>query len=478
MGMRYFFLVYRIAFAAIVCFSSAASQTIARQASKPIAELLVAFNPVRSGSVWRRSDENRSRLRSISLMATTERDRTKVALAQRSSSRHAGSRVATKNSWKGSALQGQKDHYTHQVQGSMKRQPLSSRDEQQGELTSAEDTGRLEGTLLMVLVAILWGSNFPAVKATLDAGLPGSVAGALRFSVAALALLPLLKSDKPLPREFVIGGFECGACLALGYIAQSLALHDLPAGAVAFIASLQVVLVPVIETVFFNSPFTSRLALAAGLCVGGVGLLEMGGMTPSADVSGENLGLMATALALLQPVGFGASYIRIEQLMKKFPENGLQLSSLQLISNAAIALSWCALDKFVLSGQSGAAFDLSALGQLAVVGGILYTGLISTALTVLLQTRALGKIPAADSSVIVATEPVWAAAFAAVLLGEVLDKNELIGGGMILLGCLANTLLPENFGSQAEHAEHDDDHFPERKRRERGRTQASPLNRH
>ena len=121
-------------------------------------------------------------------------------------------------------------------------QPQANADEVSSEEASGVGS-RTEGTLLMLAVAMLWGSNFPAVKATLEAGLPGSAAAALRFSVAALALLPLLKppeGEKELPRELVLGGLECGCWLALGYIAQSLALHDLPAGTVAFLASLQV----------------------------------------------------------------------------------------------------------------------------------------------------------------------------------------------------------------------------------------------
>ena len=100
----------------------------------------------------------------------------------------------------------------------------------------------MEGTLLMLIVALLWGSNFPAVKATLEAGLPGSAAAASRFGIAAVALLPLLRSgpnNSMPPKELVLGGLECGGWLALGYIAQALALRDLPAGAVAFLASLQ-----------------------------------------------------------------------------------------------------------------------------------------------------------------------------------------------------------------------------------------------
>lgn len=115
------------------------------------------------------------------------------------------------------------------------------------ELATKAQTGRVEGAALMFAVAVLWGSNFPAVKATIEAGLPGSAAAASRFSIAALALLPLLRTPTPLPPDLVRGGLECGAWLALGYIAQALALQDLPAGAVAFLASLQVVFVPMLR---------------------------------------------------------------------------------------------------------------------------------------------------------------------------------------------------------------------------------------
>jgi len=93
--------------------------------------------------------------------------------------------------------------------------------------------------------------------------------------------------------------------------------------------------------------------------------------------------------------------------------------------------------------------ELSLLAEPAVAAGVVYTGLISTALTVLLQTRALGLLPATDSSVIVATEPLWAALFAGLLLGEVLDGSAQLGGLLIVGGCLANSLLPESLGLSA-----------------------------
>ena len=141
--------------------------------------------------------------------------------------------------------------------------------------------------------------------------------------------------------------------------------------------------------------------------------------------------------------------------MQRFPAYGLQLSSLQLLSNAAIALGWCAADALVQQPAGG--YELGALTQPPALVGVLYTGLISTALTVLLQTRALSKLPATDSSVIVATEPLWAAGFASLLLGEVLEPSAQLGGLFILFGCLANTILPTDWGqdesSPAIHAD-------------------------
>ena len=167
---------------------------------------------------------------------------------------------------------------------------------------------------------------------------------------------------------------------------QALALQDLPAGAVAFLASLQVVFVPLLLS-FSGGRFTARLAVAGAMCVGGVGLLEVGGLGDASSTEFA-MPIVPTMLALLQPIGFGTSYLRIEALMKRFPSHGLALSSLQLLSNAAIAILWCAADATLLHGGGG--FDLSALAQPAVVAGVLYTGLISTALTVLLQVRAHG----------------------------------------------------------------------------------------
>lgn len=306
-----------------------------------------------------------------------------------------------------------------------------------------DDNGRAEGVLLMLVATLLWGSNFPAVKA-MEVGLPASMAAASRFTVAAASLLPLLRKANRLPGEVLSGGLECGAWNALAYFSQALALQDLPAGVVAFLVSLQVVFVPLMQT-FRGDALTKRLALAACLCVAGVGLLESGGMGGVAGDAPSSL-VAATLLALLQPIGFGVCTMKLEDLMKKYPGTDLPLAALQQVSTAVIGVAWLALDMagVLPGGAHSGGFDFSALQQPEVVAGVMYTGLVTTALTVVLETRALSKLPAADAAVITGMEPLWAAGFAALLLGERMDSHTLIGAGLILCGCLSNSLLPAN----------------------------------
>ena len=68
-------------------------------------------------------------------------------------------------------------------------------------------------------------------------------------------------------------------------------------------------------------------------------------------------------------------------------------------------LPWSAFEPSLAAGSSVMTLALAS-GQLPTV-------------QLAKETRALGMLPASDASVIVATEPLWAAGFAALLLGEV-----------------------------------------------------------
>jgi drug/metabolite transporter (DMT)-like permease len=71
-----------------------------------------------------------------------------------------------------------------------------------------------------------------------------------------------------------------------------------------------------------------------------------------------------------------------------------------------------------------------------------FSGLLSVGMGFTLQVVGQRHTPAADASVILSAETVFAALAGAVLLGESLGTLELSGGALILSGVLAVELLP------------------------------------
>lgn len=91
-----------------------------------------------------------------------------------------------------------------------------------------------------------------------------------------------------------------------------------------------------------------------------------------------------------------------------------------------------------LDGVQGAGGSLRAVAAAAA-----WTGLITTAANRLGETLALGRMASSEASVLLATEPIWAAAFAAALLGEAVGANDVAGGALIVLGCVCNAVEPQ-----------------------------------
>jgi drug/metabolite transporter (DMT)-like permease len=82
--------------------------------------------------------------------------------------------------------------------------------------------------------------------------------------------------------------------------------------------------------------------------------------------------------------------------MEKFPGQALQLAAGQLLSVAGISLAWAVWD------AHGVMPDLSFFATPSIAAALAYTGLVTTALAVYLETIALQKVSAAEVSFAVA----------------------------------------------------------------------------
>jgi drug/metabolite transporter (DMT)-like permease len=187
-----------------------------------------------------------------------------------------------------------------------------------------------------------------------------------------------------------------------------------------------------------------RTWLAVALSVAGVGCLELPGVLGDAALSP----CLGDLVAFGQPLGFGLSYVVLEKAMAEYPQDELPLAALQCAVIAAAAVCAASVGAHELPWQLPWAHMLPGAAESAAVGAaagghpwgvpmaIAYTGIISTALTIWLTAKVFKKLPSTDASIILASEPLWATGFAALLLHEPLVPSTAVGG-MFILGALA-----------------------------------------
>ena len=309
--------------------------------------------------------------------------------------------------------------------------------------------------LLLLVCSVLYGTNFPLGRLMNDS-LPASAATSARLLLASVALAPFIFQLKPQLRNTAL---LCGSFTALGYISQSIALVDTPAATVSFLGALVVIVCPALAVAvdkkkmgFADAPQTWISAL---LCLFGVGLLELGGDGSLALGWGD-------FWSVLQAVGFGTSFFITERMMAKEPSQALPITAVQCAVSALLASMWALLDG---SGAFNGLFEIGPHGQWLfddsvkssftlpglffdstfskVAAAAAFTGFITTAGNRVGETIALGKLSSSEASVLLATEPLWAALFANYLIGEELGIWDAVGGAIIVVSCVFTAVKPE-----------------------------------
>jgi len=299
--------------------------------------------------------------------------------------------------------------------------------------------------LLLAGASILYGTNFP-LGVIMEENIPPSAATAARMLLASLALSPFLFKLNP---SFAVSALIGGSFTALGYITQSLALVDTSPATVAFLGAVTVIVCPTLEVLVNKKPMGIRDApqtwLAATLCLLGVGILEL--YDPSGNFAVEQVGF-GDFLAILQAIGFGTSFFFTERMMRGRPDQALPITAVQVSVTAFFSMIWCFLDGWIgTEGSSSYALPNLFFDQSLqpVAWAVIWTGLITTALNRFVETSSLGKVKPVEASVILATEPLWAALFAAIILSDDFGINDYVGGALIVLACIANGLKPSDF---------------------------------
>uniref|UniRef100_A0A7S4EIY8 EamA domain-containing protein n=1 Tax=Pseudo-nitzschia australis TaxID=44445 RepID=A0A7S4EIY8_9STRA len=361
------------------------------------------------------------------------------------------------------------------------------------------DEGVVRARWLLVAAAALYGTNFSVVKMLGDE-MPVSISTSFRFGLAALATLPWLvegfvpkiytntNTNALFPSEqgpsgnavvendgggaekdrqrymATMYGLEVGLWNSIGYVAQAVGLETTLASKSAFLCSMAVVIVPLLDWVV-GKRLLPRQWMGALLALAGVAFLELGGVDLDLLSSGGGV-TIGDKLSLVQPVTFGLGFWRMEQAMHQFPQEAQRMTAAQLMAIFISSLAYGAwslgvFDHLLVGGGSGSGggigIDLagleSSLSTLstsfpwkewftdpAILFGLFWTGCITTALTIYMETLALKNLSAAETTLIFSTEPLWGTAFAVAVMGEQMGMNSAVGAGLILTACIYSNL--------------------------------------
>ena len=262
-----------------------------------------------------------------------------------------------------------------------------------------------KGTLLLLLVTLIWGTSFPVLKDTLSSVHP-AVLIAVRYSIAAIALLPWLRR---MSRQLLRDGALLGSILFLETTCALIGLETISASRSAFIVGLNVIAVPFLG-VLTGKQLRGRVLLAAGLAMAGMSVMSR---------NGGGLGL-GDVLTVASAIGIAIYIVLLETIAPR--HEPLPLAAAQVWFVFALGGIW-ALPEVLRQG----------VGISEHLPSLLYLGLVVTIGPIWGQAMDQRWVPANEAALLYTLEPVFATLFSVLLLGEGLTLNGAIGAAFILI---------------------------------------------
>lgn len=271
----------------------------------------------------------------------------------------------------------------------------------------------VQGSLLLFLAALIWGSSFIVMKNAVDFLTP-AVLLFLRFSLSALLLFIIFFNKiKKLNFHQIKGGLLTGCCLFAAYYVQTWGLNYTTPGKNAFLTAVYCAIVPFLVWIFYHKRPDIYNFIAAFICVLGIGCVSLDGHLKM------NIGDILTLCG-------GFLYAGHILLIKKFSRgiDGGAFTSLQFIGGAIVA--------FVLSLTTENLMIISQI-QPSIYLQILYLVLFATTLTMFCQTTGQKYTSECNASLILSLESVFGVIFSIVFYGEILTLKILLGFILIFL---------------------------------------------
>ena len=268
---------------------------------------------------------------------------------------------------------------------------------------------------ILFFVAVIWGGTFPIIKTSLQYISPNGFL-TLRFTLGFLTLLPFFYRRLRYNRKALVAGFILSLFLFLGYMLQTLGLEYTTSSHSGFITGLYVVFTPLFAYFMLREKISLRGIIAVLLAVLGLFLLS--------NISGGiNYGDFLTFLCA---IAYAIQVVLVTKYSRIYDPSVLTVFELGFVS------------LFSTGGWISEGFEIHASPFL--IFGVIYTGVLATAVAILAQTHAQKIISPNHAAVVYTMEPVFAGIFSYIFLGEILGLRGIIGAFLIFIGMLLVSL--------------------------------------
>ena len=280
----------------------------------------------------------------------------------------------------------------------------------------------------MALVALLWGTSFPATRILLrDLPPLGAAAWRTFLALVAIALLLAVRGKLAELRPARGYGLRLAVLALLGgavfIIGLNVSVFLTGASISSFVTGTYPLLAVVIAAVLLGEPMGRRVFVALGVAAVGLVLLARPG--------GAHVELLGVVVAFGAALSFGLylALARKWRSAERLPT--LTVAFYLLLSSVTVtSLLQAVID------PSGLRLDLSTEGWAALI----WLALPASALPHVLVITTLRRLPAGRAAPFLMLMPISGTVISAFLLGERLDVLQLVGAGLILAGIAGATI--------------------------------------
>ncbi|WP_413110422.1 DMT family transporter [Thaumasiovibrio sp. DFM-14] len=298
--------------------------------------------------------------------------------------------------------------------------------ESAGRLSKVFMTQRFPPEVLLLLVAIFWGTSYGFTKQAL---VYVSITAFLviRFTLTFLLLLPKCIAEYRVgQRHDMLCAMPTGIILLGIFCCEVYGVYYTSASNAVFLISLCVVITPFVEWVTTQKRPPTHIVWAGVVSLIGIGLLTLRDFSALTLNRGDLLILSAAVLRAIMVV----------LTQRVYRKRKLSALSLTTVQSGVVALGCWML--FIWQGDS--------LITLVAVGAefwsiVLYLVLACTLFAFYAQNYAVQHLSPSKVNLLLGSEPIFGAVFAVVFFDEALTGWQWFGGGLIVLATARITLL-------------------------------------